>query len=88
MTDHKAEALAWIRGMDEIIEEEGMTDATLVASPVNAQVHATLYLAEQQRIANLIALATADDMTDPLTNKWESGLWETARTQIIEGLGL
>jgi len=49
-----------------------------------AQVHATLYLAEQQRIANLIALAGGD-----VADVWPvEGRWETARKQIVEGLGL
>jgi len=84
MTDHKAEALGFISGPSGIDWSEEAPHVELAM----AQVHATLALAEQQRIANLIALATADDIADPLTNNWESGLWETARTQIIEGLGL
>jgi len=65
--DHKKEALAWINGMDEIVGNDGLTDATLIASPLIAQVHATLALVEQtaalvaeQRTANLIANMNAD----------------------------
>lgn len=43
----------WVHQWQEI---EGSTDATEIAGAILAQVHATLALAEQQRIANLIAL--------------------------------
>lgn len=46
MIDHYTEATKLIRGLLEDLPTEG----------VIAQVHATLALAEQQRIANLIAL--------------------------------
>ena len=39
------------------MEREGDTDVTNTVAALHAQVHATLALAEQQRIANLIALA-------------------------------
>ena len=38
------------------MEREGDTDVTNTVVALHAQVHATLALAEQQRIANLIAL--------------------------------
>lgn len=56
MTDHIAEAAAWMTEYSTIIEGEGLTDATILASPLAAIAHATLALAEQQRIANLLAL--------------------------------
>lgn len=53
MSDHKAEAEKNIdAGYVEVAD-----DAELAVSLTLAQVHATLYLAEQQRIANLIAAA-------------------------------
>ena len=68
MTDHKAK-------VEELLHFEDRTsNASLARDAVQvAQVHATLYLAEQQRIANLIALG----LTGP-----------EARRQIVEGLGL
>jgi hypothetical protein len=73
MTDHKAEALG---ALSEILlhfdeGENGTARATI------AQVHSTLYLAEQQRTANLMAAAS----------KWggEPASWPLA---IREGLGI
>lgn len=42
------------------MEREGDTDVTNTVVALHAQVHATLALVEQQRIANLIALVAAD----------------------------
>lgn len=57
MTDHKTDAGIWI---DNAISAQASDVSDFLAAPYAAiaQVHATLYLAEQQRIANLIALAT------------------------------
>ncbi|WP_230670973.1 hypothetical protein [Rathayibacter sp. Leaf248] len=56
MTDHIEEATTWLAGYDELVSREGLTDATILASPLAAMAHATLALAEQQRIANLLAV--------------------------------
>lgn len=61
--DHAAEASKHIDGVHEWQEHEGATDATLVASAILAQAEATLHLSEQQRIANLIALAESGRTT-------------------------
>ena len=53
---HREEALNNIEWAECWQEHEGSTDATGIASALLAQAHATLELAEQQRIANLIAL--------------------------------
>ena len=55
--NHKTEALRNIGGLHDYQSEEGMTDASMLTVAIEAQVHATLALVEQQRIANLIALA-------------------------------
>jgi len=55
---------------------------------LEAQVHATAHAAEQQRIANLIALSRDDDMVDPNKGTWQDGFWEESRKVIVEGLGL
>jgi hypothetical protein len=39
------------------VSEEGATDATLIWTAIDALRHATLAAADQQRIANLLALA-------------------------------
>ena len=58
--DHAAEARKRIVCGEEWMEREGGTDVTNTVAALHAQVHATLALAEQQRIANLIALAAMD----------------------------
>ena len=58
--DHAAEARKRIVWGEEWMEREGDTDVTNTVAALHAQVHATLALAEQQRIANLIALAAMD----------------------------
>ena len=89
MTDHKAEALDLIDSEYVQGRFNGRRDASLMLS--EAQVHATLYLAEQQRIANLIAYG------DSLSDNQRDGYWLTEKgqarcdlveSQIIEGLGL
>jgi hypothetical protein len=58
MTNHKDEAVDWLDFAIELArspyEPASPDEATNLA-----QVHATLYLAEQQRIGNLIAYANA-----------------------------
>ena len=56
MTDHYAEARRRLRGLNEYQEAEGLNDFTILSVALEAQVEATLALAEQQRIGNLIAL--------------------------------
>ncbi|WP_323986248.1 hypothetical protein [Microbacterium plantarum] len=73
--DHAAEARRALRAAAEDPADIEGTDPWLLA----AQVHATLALVEQQRIANLIALGAAGEST-PL--RW------TPRAEIREGLGL
>ena len=58
--DHAAEARKRIVCGEERMEREGDTDVTNTVAALHAQVHATLALVEQQRIANLIALAAMD----------------------------
>lgn len=57
--DHAAKASQCIAWAHEWQLEVGSTDATENAHALIAQAHATLALVEQQRIANLIALANA-----------------------------
>ena len=58
--DHAAEARKRIVWGEEWMEREGDTDVTNTVVAMHAQVHATLALAEQQRIATLVALANTD----------------------------
>lgn len=55
MTDHYAEAKRLIDNMRDLEGHNADFDMAL------AQVHATLALAEQQRIANLVAIAHGTD---------------------------
>ncbi len=95
--DHKAEARKWLD--PAVWEKEGATDESVPVLVAVAQVHATLAqvaateaLAEQQRIANLIALASGGDETAYLvngeTNKYDENRWRALRAEIREGLGL
>ena len=61
--DHAAEARKRIVWGEEWMEREGDTDVTNTVVALHAQVHATLALAEQQRIANLIALSESGRTT-------------------------
>ena len=83
MTDHKKKALAYIdEGYVEVAHDDELDVSIRLA-----HVHATLYLAEQQRTANLIALfmLTEDDSTAFAV----SGVsYADVKVQIIEGLGL
>jgi len=51
---HVSEAKFVLNIVHEWQEREGETDATMVASVIEAHTHATLALVEQQRTANLI----------------------------------
>ena len=82
--DHAANARRNIDGLHDYQAEEGMTDESMLTVAIEAQVHATLALVEQQRIANLIALASVseprlrvvllDDAMDSLTIDRTAGL--------------
>lgn len=62
--DHAAEAAEWIADAPHALHgtsgEQQSTDRAVVCALL-AQAHATLALAEQQRIANLVALAQGSD---------------------------
>ena len=72
--DHAAEAVALLRR----VSGSRMSDAEASVSVSAAQVHATLAVAEQQRIANLIALESArSHRTDRRGHYWGPDLlWE------------
>jgi len=55
--DHAEKARTELDFLHEWMSEEGQTDATQIASVLEAQVHATLALEEQQRLSNLISVA-------------------------------
>ena len=57
LIDHFAEALKHIDWTHDWQEREGDTEEARLATTMLAQVHATLALAEQQKVANVIALA-------------------------------
>lgn len=99
--DHAEKARTELDFLHEWMAEEGQTDATQLASAIEAQVHATLALVEQQRIANIIALtrietenqATPTDALDALYSREEPTGWGQdvslhTRPEIMKGLGL
>lgn len=89
--DHAAEAVSDIKYADEVLADGGDSEVAMAIASV-AQVHATLALVEQQRIANLIALSQATHadgsrichpITEP-TGEYAAAL----RDDIRKGLGL
>jgi len=88
MTDHKAEAEEYVDFMFRM----GATEDVRSTAVGKAQAHATLYLAEQQRVANLIALAAMNgpraDFTKPWDGTEDTDLWRDIRAQVVEALGI
>lgn len=87
--DHAARALIEYDAAVQVMEAEGVTDGTIVASALLAQVHATLALVEQQRIANLITVAgwVADSRAEDVgfdLDRLRTGI----AGEVWEGLGL
>ena len=85
MTDHYAEARRRLRGLNEYQEAEGLNDFTILSVALEAQVHATLALAEQQRIANVIALWQDEDASG---TSQEASSALVKRESVSEGYGL
>jgi hypothetical protein len=80
--DHKTEALGFISGPSGIDWSEEAPHVEIAM----AQVHATLYAAEQQRAANLIALAQVEQSGPFYELMGDSR--RAALDAIREGLGL
>ncbi|MCU1418706.1 MAG: hypothetical protein JWP32_2880 [Schumannella sp.] len=75
MADHKQEALDWLTVVTAVgADKPPYTAAEETQAIAVAQLHATLELAEQQRLANLIA--------------WQQMTGESNPDLIREGLGL
>ena len=70
--DHAAEAYQHIKRAYEVQEEEGRTERSATDLALLAQAHATLALDEQQRIANLVALANALHMSEAYDDTTEA----------------
>lgn len=86
--DHTKEAGRHLRFLAENLRTEEFAFADLNAK--EAQVHATLALVEQQRIANLIALSVWQDFGPDGANIRIPSYTEEGvlREDIAEGLGL
>ncbi|MDR6691495.1 hypothetical protein J2X55_002418 [Microbacterium sp. 1154] len=81
--DHLKQAADWLDGA----ERPDITDALASQMAGIAQVHATLALVEQQRIANLIAVWMGPDIA--VEGLAEDGLsFDAVRDAIREGLSL
>lgn len=81
MTTHAQKAIDWIdysSNLNPDVDNKASHTAQL------AQVHATLALAEQQRISNLIALANVADLSDVQVTPLERAGWLALG---IEGTG-
>lgn len=84
--DHKAEALRLVLfGEQDRIGD--LSVAEMHACAALSQVHATLALVEQQRIANLIAFIDAEGGPHKVINHISGG-WATVVDQITDELGL
>lgn len=72
------------------LKHPNQADAQIVATI--AQAEATLALAEQARIANLIALSALNfrdaDFTKPWTSTDDTEAWRAIRDDVAKGLGL
>ena len=85
MTNHKTEAMNYL--IASTIDTHGDDDRKVAI----AQVHATIYLAEQQRIANLISFgeAIAENQRDGYAlNEAGRARLDLVEAQIQKGLGL
>ena len=84
--DHKNEAIDRVEGTFF----GGATDQQRANGIAKAQVHATLYLAEQQRIANLIALGYGVVSRRMPNDLGEEGTRKAVKVDatIREGLGV
>lgn len=79
MTDHKAES----QRRAVLAKDTGdLVEAVLAVN------EATLYLAEQQRIANLVKFLESEVRLLPTSNAYNDELLDSIRTQITNGLGL
>jgi hypothetical protein len=78
--DHIGKALRNVEGLHDYQSEEGISDESMLTVAIEAQVHATLALAEQQRIANLIAFQRSFPNSPKAT--------EAIRAEIERGVGL
>ena len=91
MSNHKAEALRIIHDANHEVLAGRVTVAEVHAAQAAAQVHATLALVEQQRIANLIAYSNVleENQRDgfELTDDGKAFM-DRLEAQIREGLGL
>lgn len=76
--DHAAEAQRCIEWSRDWQLEEGCTETTGITYAILAQAEATLALVEQQRIANLIALAESGRTTVNGARAALSGLYDGA----------
>lgn len=92
MSDNTHPAVAKFRqeGVHDWQGEEGSTDATQLATILDAQVEATLALAYEQRTANLLAFERAQwqAWNDNALGPEGRRLWELAANQIPERLDL
>jgi len=89
MIDHKAETERLLGSFMELSPTGAKKSSKLWPTDAlaEAQVHASLYLADQQRIANLIALFSLSDV-DAEDMKTCGVNWPVVALEIREGLGL
>ena len=85
--DHAAEARKLIAWGEEWMREQGSTDATNIATAMHAQTHATLALAEQARVANIISLSVKQGLSHDVeawVSSWDEELNAEGKITKIE----
>ena len=82
MSDHKAEAEFYLAGENQPASENDGTNREADRMISTAQVHATLYAAEQQRIANVLLYHSTAAQID------FNQLDDEAKKTVREGLGI
>jgi hypothetical protein len=80
--NHVEVADTHIRSLHGWQADEGQTDATMLSAVLEAQVHATLELAKQQRAANLMFMA------ERFGHSWPPEQLEYVTSQVTDAIGL
>ena len=86
MTDHKDEAIWHIAGLNQPVSTNDGSNPEADRMIQTGLVHATLYLAEQQRIANLIAAFSEGGLTSDVSHLGFEN-WDQVVAEVREGIG-
>lgn len=83
--DHAAESERITEHLGEnVLAQEGITDATIIAATLDALRHATLALVEEQRTSNLIAYVNRIDSQFNWADEHPGSFDETTRAAALK----